>query len=211
MSDSSHTHEWKPDPARWHRLHGDVYEDPVACACGATAWTHTWGGKCNYTDVVEPPGTDLSFALYQTNAPVWIEVTDGDPRAAALYRRHYSGRLFGRKRSQSLRFAGPGEKMVLMTPDCQSLFVWRLFIESQQTEPRGVNCAVFRREQGSWLASDMILAAEELARERWPGQRLYTYVAPWEVKSANPGYCFLMAGWKRARTTGRRLIELEKV
>ena len=61
MGSPSHSHEWRPDPARWYRLRGDVYEDPVACACGATAWTHTWCGERNYTDVVEPAGIDLFF------------------------------------------------------------------------------------------------------------------------------------------------------
>ena len=57
----------------------------------------------------------------------------------------------------------------------------------------------------------MILAAEELAWRRWPGERLYTYVAPWMVHSSNPGYCFQVAGWRKCRTTARELVELEKL
>lgn len=106
---------------------------------------------------------------------------------------------------------GPGERIVLLTPDARSLFVWRWFVEQEQTEPRGVNCSIFRREGGRWQASAMILAAELFAWDRWPGERLYTYVAPWKVRSANPGYCFKVAGWKVCRTTPRGLLELEKL
>ena len=55
----------------------------------------------------------------------WIEVTDGDPRATALYSRHYSART-GRSR-QDKRIAGPGRKMVLLTDRCDALFIWRRF------------------------------------------------------------------------------------
>ena len=56
----------------------------------------------------------------------------------------------------------------------------------------------------------MILAAERYAWDRWPNERLYTYVAPNAVESTNPGYCFKVAGWTHCRTTSRGLHELEK-
>ena len=39
-----HDHRWRPDGSRWTRLVGDVYQEPVACDCGATAWRHRWAG-----------------------------------------------------------------------------------------------------------------------------------------------------------------------
>ena len=58
----------------------------------------------------------------------------------------------------------------------------------------------------------MILAAEQLAWERWPGERFYTYVNARKVVSCNPGYCFLVAGWRRCGITKRnRLVILEKL
>ena len=108
-------------------------------------------------------------------------------------------------------FVGPGERIVLLTPDAGALFVWRRFVEPGQSEPRGTYCSVFRREWGCWPVSAMILAAEELAWRRWPGERLYTYVAPWMVRSSNPGYCFQVVGWRKCRTTARGLVELEKL
>ena len=82
----------------------------------------------------------------------WLPVKDGDPRAAALYRRHYSCYQYADNRradpSNRNRFliVGPGEKMVLMTVDCSALFVWRKFID--KSGQAGVNCAVFRNEGG---------------------------------------------------------------
>lgn len=138
---------------------------------------------------------------------VWIEVRDGDATAAAIYDRHYSRNPGSRGDS---RVAGPGEKMVLLTPCCRALFVWRKFISKDPTAGReDVNCAIFRNE-GAGLSSALILEAMELAWRRWPGRRLYTYVNPRRVRSANPGFCFVSAGWRRCGTTKtRRLLILE--
>ena len=124
----------------------------------------------------------------------WLSVKDGDPRAYALFKKHYTFQQYKNNRRRVARknlFAGPGFKTVLLGTDEKALFVWRKFIDaSGQT---GVNCAVFRNE-GERLSSEIILEAEVLAWARWPGERLYTYVSP-GVKSVNPGYCFKKAGW----------------
>ena len=147
-------------------------------------------------------------AIHDWRDPVWIPVKDGDLRCWHLYRRHYSAPR--RLSNHDRRIAGPGEKMVLITPDAAALWIWRKFIESGADAPRGVNCAVFRLEDNQrWLASDLIRAAVELAAIRWPGERLYTYVNPQRIRSTNPGCCFKMAGWKVSRTTRRGLVELE--
>jgi hypothetical protein len=142
-----------------------------------------------------------------TGSP-WIAVRDGDSRALALYRRHYSCYRYADGR-RPRRFVGPGERMVLLTEDCRALFVWRRFRDaSGQT---GVNCAVFRNE-GPLRASTLIRAAEDLAWQRWPGTRFYTYVNPRAVASPIPGYCFRRAGWRRCGVTRkRRLLIFEKV
>ena len=122
----------------------------------------------------------------------WIQIKDGDPRGVALFKRHYSYHKYHDNRPRRL-FVGPGEKIVLITPDCDALFVWRKFISDDGQA--GVNCAVFRNES-EMLSSDLVLEAEKIAWLRWPGERLYTYVAPEEIESDNPGYCFKMAGWR---------------
>ena len=137
----------------------------------------------------------------------WIEVKDGDPRARGIFRRHYSYRPYADKRNPML-FVGPGQKMVLLTIDCKALFVWRKFISGDGQE--GVNCAVFRNESGL-LSSDLILEAEQMAEQRWPGERLYTYINGKRIKSSNPGYCFLKAGWEKCGfTKTHNLVILEK-
>lgn len=137
----------------------------------------------------------------------WIEVFDGNRTAAALYDRHYSRspRAVG-----DPRVAGPGKKIVLLTPCVRGLFVWRLFRSKDPTAgPGDVNCAIFRNE-GAGLASDLIKAAMGIAWRRWPGARLYTYVNPRRVRSTNPGFCFKRAGWRVCGVTKtRKLLILE--
>lgn len=134
----------------------------------------------------------------------WHVAKDGDPAAVALYERHYSAHRYRDGRVRKL-IVGPGEKIVLLTRACDALFVWRRFRESGETEPKGINCAIFRNE-GPALSSDLILQAERVAWCRWPGERLYTYVG-----NDLPGFCFLAARWKRCGTTGGGLLVLEKM
>ena len=47
---------------------------------------------------------------------------------------------------------------------------------------------------------------DSLAWERWPGERLFTYVDPNKVRSFNPGYCFLRAGWDRCPERARKQL-----
>lgn len=129
-------------------------------------------------------------------------------------RRHYSFYEYadGRRHSSGYRnrflFVGPGEKMVLLTADCRALFVWRKFVSRDGQQ--GVNCAVFRNE-GAGLSSDLIREAEELAWQRWPDERLYTYVNRHKIQSTNPGYCFKMAGWRECGRTAKGLVILERL
>lgn len=137
----------------------------------------------------------------------WLSVKDGEPAAMSLFKRHYSfheykdnRRRIGRNRNL---IVGPGEKMVLVTQDYKALFVWRKFIDA--SGQHGINCAVFRNES-TILSSELIKEACELAWNRWPGERLYTYVNGKIVKG--DGKCFKSAGWKKLsqRTKGGLII-----
>ena len=130
----------------------------------------------------------------------WIEVRDGNDTARNIFDRHYSRYRYadGRK---PLIFVGPGEKMVLLTPDALALFVWRKFISADGQQ--GINCAIFRNE-GPKQSSELIRQADALADERWPGERHYTYVNAKKIRSTNPGCCFKMAGWRFCGMTKRR-------
>lgn len=137
----------------------------------------------------------------------WIPIKDGDETARNLFDRHYSRYRYRDGRRPKL-FVGPGSKLVLITPCARALFVWRKF-QSRDNQP-GVNCAIFRNE-GAGQSSDLIRAAEIHAWERWPGERLFTYVNADKVRSTNPGYCFQCAGWRPCGITKvHRLWILEK-
>ena len=139
----------------------------------------------------------------------WIGVHDGDRRAVALYRRHYSAKSTVGWH-QGGRFCGPGKHNVFLTTDGLALWVWRLQTFRLDGQD-GIECSIFRNE-GPLRSSHLILEAEELAWRRWPGQRLFTYVWPAKVKSVNPGYCFKVAGWKQCGwNADGRLIILEKL
>ncbi len=132
----------------------------------------------------------------------WFAVKDGDPRAVAIYERHYSCAHPKNRRIDHIRygFSGKGESMVLLTQACDALFCWRVVVGE------GVQCSVFRNE-GEVLSSLLIQEADELAWQRWPGQRLYTYVNP--AKVHGDGACFKHAGWCKCGRTKGRLIILE--
>ena len=136
----------------------------------------------------------------------WIPVKDGDLSARSLFHEHYSYKPYRDGRDPAL-FVGPGEKLVLLTPDALALFVWRKFISGDGQQ--GINCAIFRNE-GPVLSSDLIREADRIAWERWPGERHYTYVNPRKIRSTNPGCCFIKAGWHKCGITAwKRLIILE--
>jgi hypothetical protein len=143
----------------------------------------------------------------------WLPIKDGDERAFALYQRHYSYKRYTDGRRQRYGYpnrfliVGPGEKMLLLEASGHALMVWRRFRDDSGQQ--GVNCAVFRNES-RWRSSALLREAMELAWRRWPGQRLYTYVDPRAVRSANAGYCFKCAGWRACGTTKvRKLTILE--
>jgi len=145
---------------------------------------------------------------------IWTVSRDGDADCRAIFDRHYSRRRYADGRSPAL-FVGPGGKLVLVTPNLGAMFVWRKFIDDADDgsgqRQEGINCAVFRREGGP-RASDMILAAEPFAWDKWPDEsRLYTYVDANKTRhKRDPGRCFRRAGWRECGRTKGGLVILEK-
>lgn len=131
----------------------------------------------------------------------WIEIKDGDPRAVALYRRHYSCRD---PKVDYVRygFSGKGESMILITSVCKALWCWR------KVEGEGIYCSVFHNESDT-LSSELVREADKLAWQHWEDDRHYTHVNPCIVRG--DGKCFKAAGWRKlkGRTKKQRLITLE--
>jgi hypothetical protein len=138
--------------------------------------------------------------------PHWYLTKDGDLSCLALYERHYSCYRYKDGRERFL-FVGPGQKIVLRTGDADAMFVWRKFIDD--SGQKGINCAVFRNE-GPLLSSELIRQADAIADHVWPRERHYTYVDPKAVRSTNPGFCFMAAGWRRCGMTESGLLIFER-
>jgi len=140
----------------------------------------------------------------------WLPSNHADPRAIALYLRHYSARRYVDHRRR-WQFCPPGEKMVLLTLNCDALFVWHHPLMARPSGEVGVSCTIFRNESPV-LSSALIQEACDLAWHRWPGARLFTYVADKKIRSVNPGACFKYAGWHRCgRNATGKLTILERL
>jgi len=123
-----------------------------------------------------------------------IVTTHFDPEMAMLADRHYSRRTVGAR-----QFLYSGRKLVIRDAAGDVLFGWLYPNEDMRMDGQtGYNCAIFRNESKR-KSSEIILECESIAFERWGPNRLYTYVNPAKIRSANPGYCFKQAGWRNVR------------
>lgn len=142
----------------------------------------------------------------------WIEVRDGNATARDIFRRHYSHKPRRTSRANEL-IIGPGFKLLLLSADGGSLCAWRREMHRADNQA-GVECCIFRREAGG-VASDLLKAAMRHAWERWPGERLFSFVDPlkvaptWRAGRPTWGHCFYVAGWRFAGVTKKRLHVLE--
>lgn len=137
----------------------------------------------------------------------WYACRDGDDVVREIYDRHYSRYTYSDGRNPKL-FVGPGEKCVLITEAGDAIWCWRKF--KDDSGQQGINNSIFRNE-GTILSSLLILDAEQVAWQRWPGERLYTYVNPKGIRSSNPGACYKKSGWRVCGITRwNKLIILEK-
>jgi hypothetical protein len=179
----------------------------VSCAMTENLLT-----KDGYSDFCVETASAVAYPIsdYRVESgmidPAWYLTKDGDATCLELYERHYSCYKYRDGRKRRL-FAGPGEKIVLRTGDGDAMFVWRNFIDDSGEV--GINCAVFRNESAH-LSSELIRQADAIADVAWPGQRHYTYVNPRAVRSRNPGYCFVAAGWRKSGVTKGGLLVLDR-
>ena len=159
-------------------------------------------------------GAAVASRLERRVRPYWWVTLDGDLDCMELHERHYSRRQYADGRVRIL-FVGPGDKLVLRDDEGRACFVWRNFTDDcidlrTADRQQGVNCAMFRNES-EHLSSSLIRQADAIADEVWADRRHYTYVNGEAVKSSNPGFCFIAAGWTRAGMTKGGLHVLERV
>lgn len=141
-----------------------------------------------------------------------LDVVDGAGAHAGMGP-HYSRRTPGSK-----TFTGVGQEVVLVTRDGRA--VWAV-VRQKTPAKRGSGGSrgrtgdddaaakfVWRnmmfRNIGAGLSSDLIREATDMTYRIWvarygemPTERLRTEIGIKSVRSSNPGYCYLMAGWER--------------
>lgn len=136
----------------------------------------------------------------------WFETWRADPAVAALADRHYS-----RKTPGSKQFAPPGRILVLRSWRADAAWV-TLWPDPQYVDHDfgdAFTCTLFRNE-GTDLSSEMITEAVAATLDRWPEgpQQFLTFVDGRKVASANPGYCFLRAGFERVGRTKYKALHV---
>jgi len=143
----------------------------------------------------------------------WTRTTKFDPRAAALADRHYS-----RGSPGSDQFMPSGRTIVLLTGRADAVWgtSWQVgdgVLWATHDWPLAWNCSIFRNE-GDDLSSDLIREAVAATSALWGApleQGFVSFVDASRIRSTNPGYCFLRAGWHRAGQTrsGKIVLQLD--
>jgi hypothetical protein len=149
-----------------------------------------------------------------------LDVVDGVGRHAGRGP-HYSRRTPGSK-----TFTGVGQEIVLVTSCGRA--VWACIRQKTPAvrgsgTSRGRQAATDRKTRFIWrnmmfrnlgagLSSDLVRSATERTYEEWikrygalPAERLRTEIGIKEVRSSNPGCCYLMAGWERDKVVRGKL------
>ncbi|MCU1305142.1 MAG: hypothetical protein JWQ87_5426 [Candidatus Sulfotelmatobacter sp.] len=133
-----------------------------------------------------------------------------------MVRNHYSHRsnVAARPRTEktSKTWWSNAKLLVFSDPGRTFVFAWQWpKVEFRADKQSGFNNTMFHRsDRCVERASDIILAAEQAVIAEWGPNRAYTYVDPEEV-SANPGYCYKMAGWEFVKIagSGKHLLQKE--
>lgn len=162
----------------------------------------------------------------------WRLSTSGDRAALAvvdgLGRFAEHGPHYSRRSPGSKTFTGIGQEIVLITRCGRA--VWSC-VRQRVPQPVGSGSSrgrvgesvptryIFRnnvfRNLGAGLSSELIREAVERTYTFWrwehgelPTERLRTEIDTRFVKSTNPGYCYLCAGWERERFARGKLYLL---
>lgn len=139
----------------------------------------------------------------------WMLVDRFDPATRPLADRHYNRQHIG-----SPQFVPPGRCVVLRTPEADAFWItsWPFAEYVKHAWPGAWVCSAFRNESGH-LSSDLIREAISATLAIWPEPPdlgMVTFVDTKKVRSKrDPGYCYLMAGFKRVGKTKGGLVALQ--
>jgi len=151
-----------------------------------------------------------------------LDVVDGHGLCEGLGP-HYSRRTPG-----SNTFTGVGREVVLVhgtglavwacvyqrTPSAKGSGGSRGRVGVADPKPRYLWRNMLFRNEGADLSSDLIREATERTYEEWierygalPEERLRTEIGVKEIRSSNPGFCYIAAGWEPGPTVrGKRFL-----
>lgn len=132
-----------------------------------------------------------------------------DPRARVIADRHYNRQKIG-----TPQFVPPGRCVVLLSECERALWVtsWPFAEYVKHAWAGAWVCSAFRNE-GAGLSSELITEAVAATRSIWPDTPpigFITFVDRAKTKpKRDPGYCYLMAGWKPCGATKGGLVALQ--
>jgi hypothetical protein len=138
---------------------------------------------------------------------IWRLSYRADPVAAAIADRHYNRQKVG-----APQFVPPGRCLVLLAEDTSAVWVtsWP-FAEYVRHAWAGAWVNSLFRNEGKHLSSELIRQAIAVTLWRWqpPEQGMITFVNTSKIRSTNPGYCYLQAGFSRVGHTVGGLVALQ--
>lgn len=152
----------------------------------------------------------MTWRISSSSDPLALAVVDGLGQFAG-HGPHYSRRTPGSK-----TFTGVGREVVLLHESLRA--VWAVVYQKTPSragsggsrgragvadaKPRFIWRNMLFRNLGAGLSSELISSATEMTYHAWrvrygelPAERLRTEIGIREIRSANPGYCYKVAGW----------------
>jgi hypothetical protein len=137
----------------------------------------------------------------------WTLSHRADPAAVRLADRHYN-----RQKPGTPQFVPPGRCLVLLSDDATAVWVtsWP-FAEYVKHKWAGAWVNSLFRNEGQYLSSELIRQAVAITRWYWepPELGIVTFVDATKVRSTNPGYCYLCAGFEHVGQTAGGLVALQ--
>lgn len=162
----------------------------------------------------------MTWRLSSSSDPAALAVVDGTGQFSG------DGPHYSRRTPGSRTFTGVGQEIVLVTacgravwacvrqktPSARGTGGSRGRIGNADVKPRFIWRNMVFRNLGAGLSSELIRSALATTYVEWkarygflPEEKLRTEIGIRDVKSSNPGYCYLVAGWVRDRVVRGKL------